>query len=69
MPTSIDVTDLPQPLVEAIDVIVRTYREQHPEPSNDRRPAGWARALLPELPDAFFEPLPDLVELFEGKPA
>jgi hypothetical protein len=70
MPRSIDITDLPEPLVEAIEAIVRTYREREAQAQNGTRPIGWARDVLPELPDAFFDPLPpDLLDLFEGKAA
>ncbi len=62
---SIDITDLPQPMIEAI---VRTYREQVAEARGERRSIGWARDILPELPESFFEPLPpDVLDLFEGK--
>ena len=66
----IDITGLPQPLVEAIETIVRTYRERSQETPDGPRPIGWARGRLPELPDSFFDPLPlELLDLFEGKPA
>jgi hypothetical protein len=65
MHKEIDVSDLPQPLVEAIESIVRTFREN--APSSTKRPMGWLRGQW-ELPDSFFEPLPnDLLDLFEGK--
>ena len=67
MSRSIDMSDLPQPLVEAIEAIVRTYREAAPESSNGRRSIGWARDILPVLPASFFEPLPDdVLKSFEG---
>jgi hypothetical protein len=70
MSRSIDITDLPQPMVEAIEAIVRTYREQVAGSGSGRRPIGWARDILPELPESFFEPLPpDVLDLFEGKAA
>lgn len=52
-------TDLPKPLVEAIEAIVRTYRDAAPASSDGRRTIGWARDVLPELPTTFFDPLPD----------
>lgn len=55
---SIDITGLPQPMIDAIEAIVRTYREQVAEARGERRPIGWARGVLPELPESFFEPLP-----------
>ena len=66
---TIDVSDLPEPLVEAIKTIVRTYREEQGiHAVVGRRSVGWARGVLPELPPTFFEPLPDdLMDLFEGK--
>jgi len=70
MSQSIDTTDLPQPLVEAIETIVRAYRDRHFEPPNGPRPIGWAKDQLPELPASFFDPLPaELLNLFEGAPA
>ncbi len=69
MTRSIDVSDLPEPLVEAIESMVRTFREKAgeqiapPQP----RPIGWLKGAW-ELPHSFFEPLPDdLLDLFEGK--
>ena len=57
-------------MIEAIEAIVRTYREQVAEARGERRPIGWARNVLPELPESFFEPLPpDVLDLFEGKTA
>jgi hypothetical protein len=64
----IDVSDLPEPLIEAIKTIVRTYREE--QAAGATRSAGWARGILPELPPSFFDPLPDdLLDIFEGKVA
>lgn len=70
---TIDVTGLPEPLVEAIESMVRTYRDRAVEPdehsavSAASRPIGWLKGQW-ELPDSFFEPLPDdLLDLFEGK--
>jgi len=68
MSRTIDISDLPQPLVDAIEAMVRTYRERSPESSNGRRSIGWARDILPELPASFFDPLPDdELSSFEGK--
>ena len=67
MSRTIDITDLPQPLVEAIEAMVRAYREQSPD-SNGHRTIGWARDVLPELPASFFDPLPDdVLSSFEAK--
>lgn len=55
---SIDISDLPQPLIEAIETIVRSYRDRSPETQNERRPIGWAKDSLPELPASFFDALP-----------
>lgn len=70
MSKSIDVTDLPDPLVAAIEAMVRTYREkavQRPATPPGPRPIGWLRGEW-ALPTTFFEPLPDeLLDLFEGK--
>lgn len=62
----IDVSDLPDPLVEAIESMVRTYRERTTKGAV-YRPIGWMKGKW-ELPDSFFDPLPDdLLNLFEGK--
>ena len=67
---AIDISDLPQPLVEAIEAIVRAYRDRGGAPSSGQRPIGWAHDYLPELPATFFDPLPpELLDLFEGKAA
>lgn len=65
---AIDVSDLPEPLVEAIESLVSTYRRKinsvsvAPQP----RPIGWLKGQW-ELPDTFFDPLPaDVIEAFEG---
>jgi hypothetical protein len=69
MHKEIEVSDLPEPLVEAIESIVRTFREQAaavtaPLPP---RPVGWLSGKS-EVPESFFDPLPDdLLDLFEGK--
>jgi hypothetical protein len=67
---SIDISGLPEPVVEAIEAIVRAYRDQMPAAQGQRREVGWARGQLPELPEAFFEPLPpDVLDMFEGEAA
>jgi hypothetical protein len=69
MHKEIDVSDLPVPLVEAIESIVRTYREQASSTTAPLppRPIGWLRGKW-EVPDSFFDPLPEeLLDLFEGK--
>ncbi len=39
-----------------------------PEPPAEPRPIGLGKGLV-EIPDSFFEPLPeDLLRLFEGRP-
>jgi hypothetical protein len=66
----IDISDLPQPLADAIESMVRTYRERTADVHTEPRPIGWAKGILPELPDSFFDPLPpDVLDLFEGKAA
>jgi hypothetical protein len=69
MHKEIDVSDLPEPLVEAIESIIRTYRQRTdpPQEQDKKRTIGWLRGQL-EIPDSFFDPLPDdLLDLFEGK--
>jgi hypothetical protein len=69
MHKQIDVTGLPDPLIEAIESIVRTYRNAiAPEQERrEKRRIGWMRGKL-QIPDSFFDPLPDdLLDLFEGK--
>jgi len=67
---TIDVSDLPVPFVEAIEAAIRAYRERAAQRPTTPRKAGWAAKILPELPDSFFDPLPnDLLDLFEGKSA
>jgi len=69
MHKEIDVSDLPAPLVEAIESIVRTYREKSAVATTplEPRPVGWLRGKW-EVPESFFDPLPDdLLDLFEGK--
>jgi hypothetical protein len=62
----IDVSDLPEPLVEAIESIVRTHRETATT-TKVHRPSGWMKGRW-QLPDSFFDPLPDeLLDLFDGK--
>jgi hypothetical protein len=68
MPQIIDVSDLPEPLVQAIETMIRSYRQRPPLDTSSPRPLGWAKNQLPELPDSFFDPLPDeLLDLFDGK--
>lgn len=64
---SIDVSGLPEPLVEAIESLVSTYRQRARATDAHRvRPIGWFRGNW-ELPDSFFEPLPDdVLEGFAG---
>ena len=62
----IDVSGLPDPLVQAIESMVRNYRERATDGAA-YRPIGWMKGKW-ELPDSFFDPLPnDLLNLFEGK--
>ena len=68
MTHAIDVSDLPEPLVEAIESRVKTYREKSsiPGAAAESRPIGWLKGKW-ELPESFFEPLPDdLLDLFNG---
>lgn len=68
MSRMIDTTRLPQSLIEAIETIVRAYREHDAIAPAEGRKIGWAKDILPELPDTFFEPLPaDALKLFEGE--
>lgn len=70
MSRSIDISDLPQPLIDAIEAIVRSYREREPGGESSPRKLGWARGHLPELPQSFFDQLPpDVLDLFDGKAA
>jgi hypothetical protein len=69
MHKEIDVSDLPTPLIEAIESIVRTYRDKSTTSTAplQPRPVGWLRGKW-EVPASFFDPLPDdLLDLFEGK--
>lgn len=69
MPQTIDVSDLPPTVVEAIEAMVRAYRELS-APHPQRRVAGWAKGVLPDLPDSFFDDLPpDLLDQFEDRTA
>ena len=63
----IDVTDLPEPLVMAIESLVNTYREKtQGDGGVEERPLGWLKGQW-TVPDSFFEPLPnDLLDLFNG---
>lgn len=70
MPRAIDISDLPPTVVEAIEALVRAYRERAPQQPPPRRSVGWATGILPELPASFFEPLPpEVLDQFEGKAA
>jgi hypothetical protein len=54
MSRQIDISDLPQPVVDALETIIRAYRERAATtPTNDKRPIGWARDYLPALPESF----------------
>jgi hypothetical protein len=68
---AIDVSDLPEPLVEAIESLVTTNREQIRAAANGPRPRpiGWLKGKW-ELPESFFEPLPDdlLIHSTVGNP-
>ena len=70
MTRTIDVSDLPEPLIAAIESLVSTYRAKSNTPSPATRPVppiGWLKGQV-EVPDSFFDPLPaDLLDLFEGK--
>ena len=58
MPHKIDVSDLPEPLVEALETIVRMYREA----AMGRRTSDRLRGSPEEqgrLPDSFSKPPPD----------
>lgn len=69
MSRSIDLSDLPQAVVNAIEAMVRAYREQSLQHAQ-RRPIGWAKGMLPELPESFFDELPpDVLGQFEGEAA
>jgi hypothetical protein len=65
----IDVTDLPDPLVMAIESLVSTYREKVlAGGGTEERPLGWLKGQW-TVPDSFFEPLPnDLLDAFNGGP-
>ena len=61
MSKTIEVGDLPEPLIEAIESLVNTYRRRvRSEDSGPRGtpPIGWLEGQF-EVPDSFFEPLPD----------
>jgi hypothetical protein len=64
----IDVTGLPDPLVLAIESLVNTYREQaNVVREGEARPLGWLKGQL-EIPDSFFDPLPDdVLNAFNGE--
>lgn len=56
---AIDLSDLPEPLINAIEAMVRAYREAATPPAQSPRAVGWAKDMLPELPPSFFDLLPD----------
>jgi hypothetical protein len=61
MSKTIEVGDLPEPLIAAIESLVETYRQRvRCELSVPRGtpPIGWLQGQF-EVPDSFFEPLPD----------
>ena len=65
---TLDVSDLPDPLVEAIESLVSTYRTKMRAPlvPPPVPPVGWLKGKW-ELPDSFFDPLPDdVLDLFDG---
>ncbi len=69
MTRTIDLSDLPEPLAAAIESMLSTYRAKAQLPSRVRPtpPIGWLKGKW-ELPDTFFEPLPeDVLDLFDGK--
>ena len=68
MSRAIDLSDLPKPIADAIEAMVRRFRQA--DPGAAPRPIGWAKDILPELPESFFDPLPpDILDQFEGKAA
>ena len=73
MSRAIDLSDLPKPLADAIEAMVRAFREGNAARGSGGlapRPIGWAKDILPELPESFFDQLPpDLLDQFEGKAA
>jgi hypothetical protein len=70
MSKAIDVGDLPEPLVEAIESLISTYRMRAHSDDAAREgtpPIGWLKGKW-ELPDSFFDPLPDdVIDLFNGE--
>jgi len=66
MQKTIDVSDLPEPLVMAIESLVTIYREEIHAGPGQPRPLGWLKGQM-KVPDSFFEPLPDdLQDMFNG---
>jgi hypothetical protein len=69
MSKAIDITDLPEPLVEAIESLVKTYRNKTSSQRRDSEvlpPIGWLKGKW-EIPESFFDPLPEeLLDLFNG---
>lgn len=56
---AIDLSDLPEPLINAIEAMVRTYRESATHAAQSPRSVGWAKGILPELPPEFSDSPPD----------
>ena len=67
MPQTIEVIDLPEPLVMAIKSMVSTYREKTwQDGAAEERPLDWLKERW-TVPDSFFEPLPkDVLVGFNG---
>ena len=61
---TIDVTNLPPEALSRIEQIIEEYR--HAAPSRAPRRIGWAKDVLPPLPESFFEELPEEVLGFFG---
>jgi hypothetical protein len=57
---AIDVSGLPDPVVEAIESLIEEYRRQIRSTGVEQpaRPIGWLKGQW-EVPESFFEPLPD----------
>ena len=70
MGRALDLSGLPQSVIDAIEEIVRAYRQRNTSEPRVERAIGWANGDLPELPQSFFDDLPDdLLDLFDGKAA
>jgi hypothetical protein len=69
MSRALDISGLPQSVIDAIESLIRNYRKGS-APADGPRELGWAKEYLPELPASFFEPLPpDILDQFEGRAA